>query len=1670
MKMYLTRFIALLLLCANYTLGLAQAKPVKTIVNSKLSQSIIPHSCGSEHANHRLGVENPEYARQLQQFKEEIIPQLSQQQDSRMSSGIIYVPVVVHVIHNGEDIGTGANLSADQIQAQIDILNQDFAGENPNFANTPAQWQGDIGNPQIQFCLASLDPNGDATEGITRSNIAVTGTDSDNNNIEDEIKPATTWNSNNYYNIWTVGIPGTTAGGGVTGYAYYPSAFTIGSNFDGSVVDYRWFGGPGFSQSGYSTLTHETGHYLGLPHTFNGLSCTVDDGIADTPEIDSSTSYYTPWLNCSSTFPTGPSSCGNEHMYVNFMDYVNDDDCSTSFTNGQINVMRSVLEGTMPSGGFNYGSRLALTNNALTSCSFYSDDAGIAAIITPGTSSCSDGEAIPVVTIQNFGTNTLTTVTTSYQINTDSPVEQSWNLSLATGEKMELTLQAFTPPAGDYAFSVTTVNPNGNADEQTVNDAIAIQVKTVVPTNLPLAEDFETTTWNPSNGGLYPYDNTGDGFMWERIENVSGFGTGVGAVVFNNFDGSGGSNPGGTTDALITSVYNFTNVTGASLTFDVAYAPFDATFYDSLKVYVSTDCGSTFTDMIYSNGNTGLATAPNSGAKFTPTASQWNTITVGLGNYDNTENLTVAFVNQSGWGNRLFLDNINISGSSSVDCSTLAGQTSKTDLTCFGSNDGTAQVQVSGGQGPYTYAWSTGETTNAIQNLGSGTYLVTVNDVNNCAIESSVEVTTPAELTTTVDQTSPSAPGVSDGSATINASGGTAPFTYQWGSGATGATQNNLSEGTYSITVTDANGCTREQSFTMSASPVTCDDFDISVNAIEIICNGGEGGLLASTVGGTSPISYEWSNGPTTNSNFNITAGVYSVTATDNEGCIIADTITLTEPPALNFDLEMTPESAPGATDGTATANVSGGVPPYTYLWSTGATTSMITNLTGGSYFVEVFDALGCGVSGQIVVETTIDCSDFVLEEIQVQDVNCFGGFDGQATAIVSGGTEPYSYIWSNNATGPSYDNFQTGTYTVTIADDNDCLLVGEIFIDQPAEGLMATYTSTPESFPGNADGGADVTPSGGTPPYTFSWGDSGTSEDLENVEAGTYEYEITDANGCMHTIFVIVPGENSQCAGFETMINVSHVTCNGDENGIIAAIGFGGTMPYSYNWDFGSTSPNLTELSGGIYILTTTDANNCVIVDTVEVTEGPPIEVSVTSTDETTIDSEDGTATVIASGGTGSLTYLWSNNETSPMIDNLVPGVYTVTVTDENDCFVVEEVEIIEFTNICFNFEAGFETSPTSCFDESDGACEVVVAGGTEPYSIEWSDGGSGFIRDGLPGGAVTVTVTDDNDCQIVLDIVIESPSALNLDVIGFGGSCGQAGTALAQLTGGTPDYDFVWNTGDTTNVIEDLEDGMYSVTVIDANGCMAEGETLIENNLSGLEIEAILDAPSCFGVSDGAIDITVLQGTEPYTFSWSNGATTEDLEDLPSDDYTVLITDAEGCSFLSTYDLTAPAELNVDIDWTPSGSGNDGTATANVFGGTTPYTYAWSNGSASPQIDNLLSGNYSVTVTDANGCTGEGSVFVGVTAIEDLVNLNEWNVVPNPSNGQFMINASFNVSEEGILEVYNVLGQRVWTQGFSAQQLIIEADLRREAAGTYFLVLRTTEGKATRKLIVKN
>ncbi|MCA0154530.1 SprB repeat-containing protein, partial [Winogradskyella vincentii] len=506
-------------------------------------------------------------------------------------------------------------------------------------------------------------------------------------------------------------------------------------------------------------------------------------------------------------------------------------------------------------------------------------------------------------------------------------------------------------------------------------------------------------------------------------------------------------------------------------------------------------------------------------------------------------------------------------------------------------------------------------------------------------------------------QDATTAQGCANGEATVAVSGGTAPYSFLWSNGQTTATATGLSDTTHSVTVTDANGCQLTQSIII-ACVNTC-DAEITIDSVtDVLCTGdatGAGTVSANSLANpASTFTFTWSNGQVdsgVNSSTlsNVTAGVYTVSITiDGTVCQpVEDTISITEPSnVLNVTASSTDELGPTTGDGTATATATGGVEPYTYAWSNGQTTQSISDLSAGTYTVNVTDANGC------TDQTTVTVNPGTCLNISVtgssSPVICNGESNGSVVATVSGGSGSFSYAWDSLPdTTPAVNNLPAGDYSITVTDNvTACTTSTTITVNEP-NALSSGIAITNILCKDDATGSLDLTVNGGVSPYTFLWNDGSTNEDLINVIAGTYTVTITDANGCTSsdTATIIEPATNVS----GSITQITNVACLGESNGSITAEGTGGIPPYTYSIDNGTTSQAdglFENLSAGDYTILITDANGCTVnvIDTT-VTEPNLLEISVASTIDVLCNGEKtGSIDVDVNGGTPPYTYVWSD------------------------------------------------------------------------------------------------------------------------------------------------------------------------------------------------------------------------------------------------------------------------------------------------------------------------------------------------------------------------------------------------------------------------------------------
>ncbi len=613
---------------------------------------------------------------------------------------------------------------------------------------------------------------------------------------------------------------------------------------------------------------------------------------------------------------------------------------------------------------------------------------------------------------------------------------------------------------------------------------------------------------------------------------------------------------------------------------------------------------------------------------------------------------------------------------------------SQTNVACNGGNTGSATIIPTGGIAPYTYSWSpSGGTGSTASGLSAGSYTVTVTDNIGCTATRNYTITQPPALTLNPNsQTNIACNGGSNGAASVNsATGGAGGYTYNWtpgnptGDGTTSVT--GLTAGTWTCTVTDANGCTATRNFTITQPPA------LSLTAASqtnIACNGGSNGAASvnTATGGAGGYTYNWTPGnPTgdgTTSVTGLTAGTWTCTVTDANGCTATRNFTITQPAsAVSGTTVVTNVACFGGNTGAINLTPTGGVGPYTFNWVGGPTTEDRTSLAAGTYSVTITDANGC--TGTVNATVTQPASA-VSGTTVVTNVACNGGNTGAINLTPTGGVGPYTFNWVGGPTTEDRTSLAAGTYSVTITDANGCTgTVSGITVNQPTALIASASAQTNVSCNGGANGSATVSASGGTAGYTYSWAPTGgTGATASGLTAGTYTVTVTDANGCTDTQSFTIIQPTALIASASAQTNVS---CNGGANGSATVSASGGTAGYTYSWaPTGGTSTTASGLVAGTYTVTVTDANGCTDTQSFTITEPSAIDSNVTQA-----------AGVLTATQTGA-TYQWYScpntsltGETNQTYTPTVVGDYKVDITVggctvTSNCITVTTLGINEF------------------------------------------------------------------------------------------------------------------------------------------------------------------------------------------------------------------------------------------------------------------------------------------------------------------------------------------------------------------------------------------------------
>ena len=907
----------------------------------------------------------------------------------------------------------------------------------------------------------------------------------------------------------------------------------------------------------------------------------------------------------------------------------------------------------------------------------------------------------------------------------------------------------------------------------------------------------------------------------------------------------------------------------------------------------------------------------------------------------------------------------------------LSIQTTPTNISCFGGNNGAINATITGGTIPYSFSWSNGQGTEDLTSISVGTYSLLVTDANGCTQNAQVTLTQPnAALTATATATNVNCFGQNTGSINLTPAGGTLPYLFSWNNGQISEDLTAIASGNYTVTITDANGCTfpLTQVVSQPIAPLT-----LTETHQDALCvNGVTGSIDLGVTGGTAPYLYSWNNGLTTEDLNNLQTAFYTVTVTDAVGCTSTLTVEIQDPTnTISLNSTPSPVSCFSGSNGSIDLTVTGGNPGYTYSWDTGANTQDISNLSAGTYVVNVLDLFGCGafISTNVSEPATPISIGFTNTNIL-----CFGNATGAISSLVSGGVPGYSYSWNTGATTQNIQALVAGTYSLQITDYQGCVISQSTTLTQPAQALTLSETHQNVSCFGGNNGSIDLSFSGGTGIPSYSWSNGPLTQDLQNLTAGSYTATATDANGCVATLLATITEPLQALTLSQSSQNVS---CFNGTNGSVDLTVTGGTAAYTYSWSNGPVTQDVSTLTTGTYTVQVTDANGCVANLSSTITQPTLLTSSITPTNISCFGGSNGSATIAGVGGTLPYSYLWSNGQTGSSISNLPIGTYSCTITDFNGCQSTSTITLTQPTVLA----AQIQVTDVLCFGNATGICSSIVTGGVAPYSYAWSSGGSGANAPNLTAGTYTVTVTDANSCSTTATATVTQPAApLAVTLTGTNNICfaGTSGAVDAAITGGTAPYSYAWNNGSLLEDIGGLTSGNYQITVTDDNNCTANASLVITEPTQIQTQLTSLQNVSCFGGSDGSIDISTSGGTGPYSYTWSNGLSSEDISGLTSGTYTLTVTDQNNCSENFTFTITQPQILAATIaEIQPLCFGyTDGQLTATPTGGTQPYAYAWSNGINSAVNGSIPTGNYGLTVTDANNCVFNTTYFLNEPA----------------------------------------------------------------------------------------
>ena len=1578
----------------------ALADPQNSIYSNGMITKDRQHlGCGQDELHLRKMVSDPQYAQRHADTEKKIYEIVKNQLDEQRRTGkmpdgsqilnrritspcttggnsnVVTIPVVVHVMHlPGTPVGTAENISTAQIQAGIQHLNDAFRdvgvyAPGPLFSNSGIT-DADM---EIEFCLAVRDPSGNAHAGINRiatnySNLFRDDIVSGTTTQDEALKALSFWDSNLYMNVWLVNEICTASpntGCGVAGYAYLASAH--GQAVDGVVNEAAWWGS---STDNSKVHIHEVGHYLDLEHTFNdhnnnGSSCennnclTEGDFVCDTPpdagtvaaDCQLSQTANTCATDANDPSPNNPFTTDVQDIYEDYMDY-GFQYCQNTFTPGQKARARAAL----------FGVRSSLLTS-LGCTPVVAVEANLSAVVFPTSNVCGTTFA-PIVTLTNNGTGNITSAVINHQIDGGAATSFTWTGTLAPGASINITLpNATIGGIGAHNIYVTLGNINGSPDSYTDNNVFCQTFSYNPISTFPYCENFSAgaadwSTENPDGSltwGLY--DNAGAGASCSN-------GT---TAFFNAFN----YNTSGAEDYLVSPVFNLSSASTAILNFDVAHRFYGSPYIERLRVEVSTDCGNTFVPTTYDKQGATLATVGSGTTQFFPITgcSDWRNEVVNLSAYAGNASVIVRFRVTNGWGNNLFLDNICLTtpACEAPTAATLSTPT-PTSLTATWTAPATTpdgyvvQHSTDGGTNWTTAINGTHPWINELHYDNSGT------DANE-----GFEIAGPSGMnlacyTIFKLNGSPTATALNQIYGTIPLTGiiddeggtgfGALGFILSPADGLqlqNGNATNNEPDGIALVYNGGTCGCPGAQQVVQFLS------YEGTFIGLATPLIGVVSTLIPTSETGTTTTTQSMQLGAGCGDAYNDFTWLVNQTASNgtlNTGQVLYSTTNTSL--ALNQLQPCTPYQMRVKSYccalGIGTA----------YITTTGTTnTAEDPALDAGTLSVSSGSATACQGTGSVTVAasaTASGCAGTTLYQYVLVNSsnNIIIGPQTSATfnlsGLAAGNYNIYGFIYKNTT------DYNSAATTLAGLDNGGCY-------DATNAGLAVTINAPPtaSTTPSNNTNctapfnGSIILTSNGT---SFSWSNGSTAQHPTGLNGGTYTVTVTSASGCTNTASATVNNTLTPPTASATPTN--NTNCSAPFNGSITLTSNGA----SFAWSNGSTAQNPTGLGAGTYTVTVTALNGCTNTASTSVSTIPNLPTaSTTPSNNTNCNAPFNGSITLTSNGTS---FLWSNGSTAQNPTGLNAGTYTVTITGANGC-----------SNTASATVNSLLTPPTaSTIPSNNNSCAVPFNGSitlsSDGATFLWSNGSTVQNPTGLNGGTYSVTVTGANGCtntaSATVSTIPNSPTASTNTTNNT--RCAAPFTGIVTLTSnGTT---FLWSNGSTVQSPSALNGGTYTVTITGSNGCTNTASASVVNSLTPPAATAVAnDNTSCTSPNG---NIILMSGG---SFLWSNGSTAQNPTGLDAGTYTVTITGSNGCT------NTASATVNntpTQPTATATAVGGDNTRCAAPFTGgivltSNGTTFLWSNGSTDKSPVALNGGTYTVTVTDANGCTNTASSTVNNT-----------------------------------------------------------------------------------------